>query len=405
MRSHCNKAAHDGKRPPNKYRRWLDRRSDTGNYFIFFRDYLEVMSIEEAVVAQSLINLGSSRSKDGWVRCTQLFLHQQLKLTRRQQDRILSSLKARGIIQVESRGMPPNRWVCIDVERIEIAVDSQLHRGGANITTKPRNNKHNTLLTEAPKHADLHSRAAPARQKSADVDDEDSMLPGITRHKPAAVDLDRCARLRRFASQHGWTVSKSPRRWGNSARTLRNRLGADHNQIDAVLDFIVNRDVTKPRVYDFAQLAAPNVWNWLTQMMADDGERNPTVEVTAEAKAIVKRLLHQQWPSLAREELPAAVQLSINNLKAFRAKVESAYAVKNISTFAFRVLSRSSVHSLVEEWFNRVGAYAAGKERLRLIPDRVLAVGHEDFQKWGRQQAIEYGNVKHWDKLMKEIEG
>src|SRR5579863_10446503 len=74
------------------YERWLKRRCITGNWFVCFDDFLEVMSIEAAWILQRIINLGKRTPKtklerrlhtDGWIRVSVDFLMKKTRMSRK----------------------------------------------------------------------------------------------------------------------------------------------------------------------------------------------------------------------------------------------------------------------------------------------------------------------------------
>jgi hypothetical protein len=118
---------HDSRDDPatqRDYDEHIARRADGGNYFLFFRDYLALMSGDAAILLQSLQNLGRFRSQDGWVTCTRDFLAAQLHMARRTQDRCFKELRALGFILTRTTGIPPKRQVMVLNLRVERALDA-----------------------------------------------------------------------------------------------------------------------------------------------------------------------------------------------------------------------------------------------------------------------------------------
>lgn len=114
------------------YMKYIRRRSAAGNWFIFFRDYLDVMSRDEALVIQCISNAGQRKPKNkyrqkmlknGYVLCTVSYLRKMLRMESGVQKRTLLRLKDKGFINVRQCGMPAKRFVSIDVLAIEKAID------------------------------------------------------------------------------------------------------------------------------------------------------------------------------------------------------------------------------------------------------------------------------------------
>ena len=96
----------------------------TNNFFKFRRDYITsgLLGIKEAVFLQDLINLSSlphtKRGVDGFFLCTREFLHDSLEWSRNDQDKFTKLLKRKGLISLDRRGIPPQRYVKINVTTI-----------------------------------------------------------------------------------------------------------------------------------------------------------------------------------------------------------------------------------------------------------------------------------------------
>lgn len=136
----------------NELKDYLARRADTGNWFIVFDDYLEIMSIEAAWVLQRIINLGKCKPKtpddikmrqQGYVRVSTRFLQKKTKLNPDAQGRVLRELQGwhwpkekptgqkrkkqehhpdKVYVEVVRKGLPAKRYVKVDLLAIEAAI-------------------------------------------------------------------------------------------------------------------------------------------------------------------------------------------------------------------------------------------------------------------------------------------
>ncbi len=147
--SNCTNYPQDGKPPlPDNFQLWLERRSQAGNWFFCFDDYLEVMSIVEAWVLQRIVNLGKlvpkskkrlELRKQGWILVTVGYLQKKTKLGPNSQVRVLSNLQGkykdkpkndwkidpkRAFIEVQCFGVPRKRYVRVNLIKIEQAIDA-----------------------------------------------------------------------------------------------------------------------------------------------------------------------------------------------------------------------------------------------------------------------------------------
>lgn len=133
--------------------------------------------------------------------------------------------------------------------------------------------------------------------------------------------------------------------------------------------------------------------------------RNPDVSVTGKAQEIVKMLARWRWPGKCKEELPAAVQLSLDNYRPFWKHIRA--REKEGDRFCGAVASNFACpNDFVMRWFDGWGRWMSNKDDFkgRLIPDCVVRLDAKDFQDKGKNLATEYGSVKLWTKLMKELE-
>lgn len=121
----------------DSYNRHMSAASSLGNYFIFRKCYLKIMSRDAALVLQEVMNKmgylvrkGKLRS-DRWVPFSAAKLEQALIMKRDCQQRILLELKGKGgkrtgelpFIEVTKLGRPPRRHIRINFVNLNRALD------------------------------------------------------------------------------------------------------------------------------------------------------------------------------------------------------------------------------------------------------------------------------------------
>lgn len=133
--------------------RYLRRNKDSGNWFPFSRDYLKIMSHDAAILIQHILNLWgivpkNSRRKalreQGWVQFSEEKAEKVLCYSPDAQSRILDELqgkvKKKGkqtvylpekvFIEMKRFGCPPRRYVRVNIQMIEQAIDRVDGGGG-----------------------------------------------------------------------------------------------------------------------------------------------------------------------------------------------------------------------------------------------------------------------------------
>lgn len=137
--------------------------------------------------------------------------------------------------------------------------------------------------------------------------------------------------------------------------------------------------------------------------------KNPTVTVSKDAESIAKDLHRLNWPGRTAEELPVAIQLSLDNYLKFYLKIKGFDMSKHsvLGGFAKTLLARLSYPSnFVAHWFNTEVSWITKAKDFNgsLVPTFVLRIDHEKFQAIGKRESTRYsGDTKLWTRLMKEI--
>lgn len=131
------------------------------------------------------------------------------------------------------------------------------------------------------------------------------------------IDRSRAKRLRQYVATQGWQISQSQARWAAAFGILRRRLNKEHGLIDQVLDYVIAKKITKPKINNGAKLAKEDIWDWIVRLMSEDVDR----PITPEAKKIATRIQDLGWPLKSKKALPTIAQMSLDNLKPFLSAV------------------------------------------------------------------------------------
>ena len=115
------------------------------------------------------------------------------------------------------------------------------------------------------------------------------------------------------------TKSYSIKRWAKEFAILDRELNGDTDRIDDVLTWYVSNFTDK---YTPKAISGSGFRAKFLSIEAAMQRMKPAIieiEVTQQAKDIVKRLLQLRWPKGSEKQLPAMVQLSLNNYRSFYA--------------------------------------------------------------------------------------
>lgn len=299
------------------------------------------------------------------------------------------------------------------------ASDSSLPRSGGqpNPNKLPRQKKVPTPQLQTAKQITVHIKKCPSvdGQETAMPFVTNQQLPTSTRDKPQkaqqrcnTVDADRAAKLRSHAKQQGYTVSKSPKRWADAFRILREQ---GIVKIDEVLDWFIRTNPTKPKIHDAYEFRM--CFNWLLEIMGHNIQ-NVDVVVTKEAEEIVQRVQADGWPTnCGADDLGKAIQVSLNNLRQFLVDcrtVQSQSKVKDrqLANFAEHVVRGDFVDArfTVTSWFVDLAAWMRKQKIFRgSIMKLVLSLDNEHFHKLGAAYAAEWtgGDSSLWTRLVCEV--
>jgi hypothetical protein len=100
---------------------------DSGRWFMFPKEFLLVMPMEEAFLLAFLINQYRKCRADelydgGWFFCRIATVEKNLLLRERTQQRLVAKLKAKGFLQSRRYGMPAKRYFKVNVVRLRRAI-------------------------------------------------------------------------------------------------------------------------------------------------------------------------------------------------------------------------------------------------------------------------------------------
>ena len=170
------------------------------------------------------------------------------------------------------------------------------------------------------------------------------------RCKTDQVDRDRANKLRAFSRAHGWAVPGTAVRWAEPLALLRRALGDGHAEIDRVLDWYTGwyAPGRRPAVRDGAEFRAR--WDWLRELFARHARLAPPASLSAEAEFVLGELRRYPWPPPAAAALPAVVETSLSNLRAFyRARAGTADWAEPLAAVV-----GASYEGYVSAWFAAV---------------------------------------------------
>jgi hypothetical protein len=433
--SNSDRQHNSGNKPTiNDYQRWLERRSDTGNFFIFFRDHLSIMSTESAIVFQSLVNLGRNKDRDGWILCTSAYLESQLFMTKRVIDRVMRELKEKNFIEVEVRGFERLRHIRLNLSHLERCLDEvqaerlPKHQNVPLHSTETYHNK--SIPTEYSNKSNKHCRRtnSAATPPRGDADGEE----GTTTFPIQVPGQDKSRPPRRSRGPLFGIETPSPSACGYAARLaeLVIKAGKRHRR-SSQRDW--ERAFTKAE-QTYSASTVETVFNWYAKHFGErfvpeiesgktfytrfeaiqkaikrDERDNPQVTVSPQAAKLAKRFDNWGWPKGSETQLPTVVQVSIDRIEELVTKLNGVYSVRQSpveNRLVLEVIRQTAdVNWLLTEWFRdvhrRVANWAAWSGDLMPF---AFDFNSKQFramaQDWSRKKC---GDPTVWDKILKEI--
>lgn len=381
--------------------RWLERARSSHNYFTFFTPFFRIMSKLDALFIQHLINLSavSKRDKDGWFLCTSSYLGEK-GWTENEVDQRLKSLKGGDsrrptIIRTKVKGSPPQRWVWIDMEAIERALDevesddpiTENHGINSGVNTEsipgqngPTKKEDSELRSESeprgktPFHATHENGSSPSsvdntsttNGSSSAMEEMFPRIPSTKDKKPRCettqFDDELAKSIRQWAIDH----KKVPRRtqdvWAPALAVLRRRLEKIGHKEDYILrvwnwyrENYKPGDKSLPLVTTGKELA--DRWDWITDRMERETINRPTQapdKLSPETAYILNQLMNYIWPKGAEGQLPAVVEQSVQNYKSFQTRLKDK-SVPGCDWHHNVILdTMEEIHHYLEKWFSNV---------------------------------------------------
>ena len=426
------------------YIRYIHRRGSSGNWFLFYRDYLKVMSRDAALFLQAVLNLSSRRPKNeyllgirrkGWLLATVDYIEKTLEMSKETQDRVVEELqgyirepgkrnktdrkpiKERVFIKVGRFGVPARRHFKINLLRVEKAIVKEkiARRIGGNppITRRgeaPDLVRGGGLDTSRGKTPDLIYKEKGRIKETKNISRPEIRGDGVRFGNPPdqtlSLDLDHQVKLpfhqevadKLFKALY--TASKLTRHyrkvplvaWGKYFLELEKVRTKD--QISVILDWY-SQNIGKeyiPQAYSaqsfchkFANLEDARK----RQLSSSDQTTNPPADlvISPEAQRLYEVIRELPWPKGSREQLLPVIQISLNNYKKYlqtnrKLLKHDNYGVKSLAD-RFNTLYTAHTNFILQ-WFYRYN-------------DSV-----KNWSGWSGKVNPFSPNIKFFDKLGKE---
>jgi hypothetical protein len=327
----------------NRYTRHMLRAKAAGNYFTFFRNYVTsgVMTRDEALMVQDLINLASMKTGDeGWFNCTVAYLEKSLAWSADTQKRVLKSLDEKGFIEQQRRGIPPSRYVRVDIDAIETALDA----------AEDEKQPESAIAGQTPRYeeGDEDDENEPEAPKAGGIPrfEEGGIPPVIsntltsvtqlnTKNCRVSVDSPASPARRRQLDDLRWAkelhdalvkkgkLMRKPKlsSWAAELRSLRSLVG--EARFEACLDWYCDNVGKKFVPEAFSAASVKTKFSSIESAMVRAKEKEKPL-VSPKAQAIAERLKPSlYWPKGSLVSLEGSVQRGLDNLAKWRASFSS----------------------------------------------------------------------------------
>lgn len=411
--------------PTETYRRHLSRARDTSRQVHIPENLFLIMSKTEAMFLQKLIQVeqsyGAILDATGYFMCTGTFLS-NAHWTKNESDHFFQLLRHRGFIKTKRAASPITghqnvacRWVFIEYEAIEEVLDRATQNvicthNDAYIQPLKKDSKE-SFKDRRRKRTRKPRTAAPTISEIEERHDmnEPALFPDKEiKSNILEQDKERASRLRKYVQSRGWFVARQTKLWAAAFSKLRPMI-KEEKLIDTVLDFYTANKLSKPAVRNGEEFM--NRWTWLYDLYQKHQASHPAQKLDKQAQEVSTRLLKQyHWPKGCEGGVPALVQISMDNVRAFRSAVDAidVYSPKQyLYGFCRRVIAESGPTYTVQTWCEKlVKRLAAWADWSGNLSSWVWAIDHKDVQAWGNNLSVGYsGTTAMWKKLMEEISG
>lgn len=372
----------------------------------------DCMSLLSYLMNHNATNCGSIKD---WFYCTVRRMERDIAFDRNKQTRVLTKLIKMGLIATEKRGVPPKRWVRLEIEAINrlapesngVPMNSQVSRlknSQVSRTYKEELYKTKKNTQSAP--------ASPSRQRKEST--LMSFLP--TKESTVISQIDRiradalhAAIIKKAARKTGW----NRRKWSDEFRRLREsftNVAEGDTRIKKVLAWYC-----KNVGGEYVPIAAcaksfRSKFERLEAAMNRDLRDNPNIEIGEQAENIAKRQCRKNgWPKGSKDKIPAVAQMSLDNAgKLLKRLSKIAKGDNRVSVFAKKVMSNfaGGHEAFVDRWLDKVHAQVANWSDWSgdLMP-WAFSPKHKLFVSMGRGWSQDYsGGTKLWSLLSEELD-
>ncbi len=407
-------------------------------YVVIRYDFLKIITIQEAAVLEFIIQrsryLDSEENYNGWIPCANKPILKKLAMSQRTLERVFSSLKEKGFLQIKFKGFPKKRFIRVQLEYLWERVQNPQNEGisspecgesvpsPAKLAGKPpspanlagRYNTHSSYY----KKTTLSSKGFPEQKIQ-------NLLGETVESKTSTVDTHLADTLHNIVInvhkvRQRWVRSK----WAKEFSILRKEVDAE--RITKALDWY--KDNAKKEYVPICLSAKafrqkfPKIEAAMTRVVKTKWS-NVTVSQTA--KDIARELRHLHWPKGSKEQLPAVIQVSLDNLNTFNSRRNSnpllewkpkklkingrviSGSTPPLVSFAKQMVNLSSMkgQAFIKNWmqsvYDQIHSWDSWSGNLMSF---AFSETSSKFHDLGRELATKYcGDPERWDAYIKEI--
>lgn len=397
-----------------------------------------------------MINM-ATRSKllednEGWFKYPLKKARSHFHISRDVLDRMIALLKEADLIESAPRGMPATTWIRVNIERIdrlteaaefEMAEEMDDEEDGNAVCDTSHNQECGTRRTQecgSGRNQECGTRRNLSIYKKERKKESNGVLtnaehqrelkvnghagvlfPHLDNRKASQEDIAFTQTLKDVVKNNTRMVA----RWRIKAQArhfaiLRKDVGPD--RLKEVFDWYCSH-IKETKKLHLPDVSSPSQfrkrWEWIENRFDRWQEDHPPeVEVSNEAKAVVKRLRNVPWPKGADKDLPQLVQLGMDEYRAFKKKIvalkkelekDIERQKKKKGTFNTSKLDMVSLFlgrmpaytEFVEEWFSSVrDEINSYKDYRGSIKSRKIRSDSEGFEKYCLQWSERWPKIK-----------